>query len=231
MGCGFRHGHPAQDRVDPEKQLLRLERLAEIVVRPGLEPADAVLRLAARGQEQDRRVDLLPERPGEAQPVLARHHHVEHDEIEFEPREKPPRMRRVARGRDEKAVSDQELLEKPPDAFVVVDDEEVDRRARSSRVLLRAEMTAHVGVHHRLEHGAEAAHGLRARLAVGRAHPGALRVGQLALERLARGRQEQVPLAPVLLAHAAFHQPVLDQRAEHAVQRLLGDAEDARGGC
>jgi hypothetical protein len=103
----------AEDRVDAQEQLLRLERLAEVVVRPGLEPADAVVGLAFRGEEEDRRVDVFPERPGEADPVLARHHHVEDDEVEFEPAEKPPGMRRVARGRDEKAVPDQELLEKP----------------------------------------------------------------------------------------------------------------------
>ena len=38
--------------------------------------------------------------------------------------------------------------------------------------------------------------------------------------------QVQVTLALVGAADAAFDQPVLDQGAQHAVERLLGDPED-----
>ena len=129
-------------------------------------------------------------------------------------------MGRVARGGDEEAAADQELLQEAPDAFVIVDDEEVDVVSLIPAPSASGEVAAHVGVHHRLEHGAEAAHGLRPRLAVGVAHPGALRVGQFAFQRLARGGEEEVAFALVLAAHAAVDEPVLDQRAEDAVQAI-----------
>ena len=64
----------------------KLERLGQVVVRPGLEAAQHVLRAPARRQHQDR-----DELPGSAQlrsngeTVLARQHHVEHHDLECMP--------------------------------------------------------------------------------------------------------------------------------------------------
>ncbi|MPL88445.1 hypothetical protein SDC9_34468 [bioreactor metagenome] len=121
-----RGGHATQDRVDPQQQLLWLERLRQIVVGAGLEPLDPFACLAAGGEQQDRcRHPARAQIAGQAQPVLARHHHVEHDHVELEPGQQAPRMRRIARRSDKKAVADQELLQKAADPFVIVDDQQV----------------------------------------------------------------------------------------------------------
>jgi hypothetical protein len=77
------------------------------------------------GQEEDGRRDRFAQIPGEAEAVLARHHHVEDDEVEIEPCQQAPRMGRVAGSRGHEAVAHEELLQQPADAFVIVDDQEV----------------------------------------------------------------------------------------------------------
>ena len=83
----------AQDRGDAQQQFLGLVGLGEIVVDAGLETAHAVGRLGARGQHQDRNVGGLAQACGEVEAVLARHHHVEHDELELEAFEIGARLR------------------------------------------------------------------------------------------------------------------------------------------
>jgi len=51
-------------------------------------------------------------------------------------------------------------------------------------------------------------------------------LGHLALQFPARRRQGQVALAPVVLTDGRDHQPLVNQVAEHSVQRLLGDLQD-----
>jgi hypothetical protein len=67
----------------------------------------------------------LAQVPRQGQTILARHHHVEHDQVEVEPRKEPPGMRRVSRGGRHVAVPDEELLEKPADPLVVIDDQKM----------------------------------------------------------------------------------------------------------
>ena len=64
---------------------------------------------------------------GEFEPALARHHHVDDEEVEGEQRQLPARLRRRCRGGDAKAVRAEEALQQRADAHVVVDDEEVGR--------------------------------------------------------------------------------------------------------
>ena len=88
------------------------------------------------------------------------------------------------------------------------------------------ELGALFGIHHRLEHLPKARHRRRPRCAISRAHPRTLGVRQLAFERRPRRSQVQVPLAPVLAADARLDEAIGHERAQHPVQRLLGDAED-----
>ena len=47
-------GDPPQDRLDPKDHLTGTERLGHVVVGAELEPADPVLGLGLRGEQQDR---------------------------------------------------------------------------------------------------------------------------------------------------------------------------------
>ena len=60
--AGQRGPHPAQHRADPGDQLARAERLGHIIVGAGLEAADPVALLAARGEHDDRHVGGLARR-------------------------------------------------------------------------------------------------------------------------------------------------------------------------
>jgi hypothetical protein len=126
--------------------------------------------------------DRFAQIPGEAEAVLARHHHVEDDEVEIEPRQQAPRMGRVAGSRGHEAVAHEELLQQPANAFVVVDDQEVRADIHHARHPRREVVAAHIRIHHLFQHRAEAGHGLGPRIAEGGAHAGALRLGQLPLQ-------------------------------------------------
>jgi len=83
LRCLFRR-YPAQDRGDAQRQFLGFERLGEIIVDAGLEPEHPVLGFRLRRQHQNRHLRFFAQRPGEVDAVFARHHHVEHDQIEIE---------------------------------------------------------------------------------------------------------------------------------------------------
>ena len=78
-------GGPAQDRLDARRQLARMKRLAEVVVRPEFESDDAVDVLGAGGQHQDRGVAdwgcVGAEFPRDFVARLFRQHQVEHDQV------------------------------------------------------------------------------------------------------------------------------------------------------
>ena len=57
--AGERRPHPAQHRADAGDQLARAERLGHIIVGAGLEAADPVALLAARGEHDDRHIGGL----------------------------------------------------------------------------------------------------------------------------------------------------------------------------
>ena len=94
-----------QDAGDAQQQLARLEGLGEIVVGADLEPADAVRHLRARGQHEDRHRRGLPQRLGEFEPALARHHHVDDQEVEGDAGELPARLGGRGGGGDAEAVA------------------------------------------------------------------------------------------------------------------------------
>ena len=72
----------AQDGAQAGLQLARLEGLGEIVVGAELEADDAVHRLAARGQHQDRHVAGAAQAAAEIEPVGIGQHEVEDDRVE-----------------------------------------------------------------------------------------------------------------------------------------------------
>ena len=75
-------GGAAQQRVDAREQLEQAERLGDVVVGAKVKAEHFVGLLAARAENQDRRVDaLLAQRAQDAISIHSREHQVEHDEI------------------------------------------------------------------------------------------------------------------------------------------------------
>ena len=71
-----------QERPHPGEQLVERERLGQVVVGAEVEASHAVGDAVARGQEQDRRLDAaLAHGAHHAEPVAARQHHVEDDQV------------------------------------------------------------------------------------------------------------------------------------------------------
>ena len=95
------------------------------VVRAQAQPLDAILRLAARGEQQDRRVGAFAHPFGDVEPVHAGHHHVQDHQIEAHLSEQGQRLLPVRGGGDAQTPPAQKLREKLADAVVVVDDEDM----------------------------------------------------------------------------------------------------------
>ena len=72
---------PTQDALDPQDELPGGERLGDVVVDPGLEPGDAVLGRAERGQHDDRHLGDAVQPPGDLEAVDPRQQPVEDDEV------------------------------------------------------------------------------------------------------------------------------------------------------
>lgn len=71
-----------QDRLDPREQFTRVERFGQVIIRPQLETHDPVHLFAERGQKDHRHRALRRQPATDRQPILARHHHIEHHQIE-----------------------------------------------------------------------------------------------------------------------------------------------------
>ena len=105
--------------------LLLVHGLEHVQIRARFQPFDPIVRFAFRRQQQDRHAAGLAQRTGKGNAILARHHHVQHQKIELQPRQDAPRMRDIAGGRDQKAVSHEEFLQECPDTLVIVDDQQM----------------------------------------------------------------------------------------------------------
>ena len=96
-----------------------------VVVGAELEPGDAAVGFRPCGQHQDRHRRGLAQRLREVEAGLARHHHVEHEQVEGQAPELGARIARAVRRGDAIALAMQEAREQIADAAVVVDHEEV----------------------------------------------------------------------------------------------------------
>ena len=76
------HAVAAQHRADARNQLAAAERLGQIIVGAHFEADDAVDFVAFGGEHDDRDVAFGAQRAAERQPVLARQHQVEQNEID-----------------------------------------------------------------------------------------------------------------------------------------------------
>ena len=128
----------AHQRAHPREQLLALERLHEVVVGAGVEALDAVVELAAGGEDQDRHVGLGAQPPADLDPVEAGQAEVEDDQVGDELLRGPQRLDPVDRGADLVALLAQGAAQDVGDRLVVLDHE------HASRVLIVAQHSIRV---------------------------------------------------------------------------------------
>ena len=84
-GLALRHAggfRAAEHRAHPREQLPRIERLRNVVVGAELEPDDTVGVVPFGGQHHDRDLVIRADPPADLEPVDARQHHVEEDDVE-----------------------------------------------------------------------------------------------------------------------------------------------------
>jgi len=74
--------HAPQQRPDARQQFLRAERLDQVVVRPRVQPGDAVLDLALGGEHEDGDgIREAAQLGADLEAVELRHHDIEQDEV------------------------------------------------------------------------------------------------------------------------------------------------------
>ena len=123
---GARRG-PPQDRLDPDHELGRRERLRQVVVGAVLEPRDPVDRRAARRQDEDRRGACLlvaANRPDDGPAVELGQHQVEDHERRLMRLDRVQRRGPIGGRHDAEPVPLQIRPDEPDDLGVVVDDED-----------------------------------------------------------------------------------------------------------
>ena len=108
-----------------QRQLARLEWLRHVIVGAELKPGDAAFRRVPRSQDQHRHRRGLADRLDQIETALARHHHVENEQIEIEPGQPRARIGGAFRRGDAIAFAVQVARQQAADAPVVVDDQQM----------------------------------------------------------------------------------------------------------
>jgi hypothetical protein len=140
--AGQRRSHPPQHRGDPGQQLARAERLGHIVVRAGVEAADAVVLGLARGQHDDRHVGgrLVAAQPAaHLDAARALDHPVEDDQVGGLLRRVNQRFVAVARNADTVSLAHEPVFEQLGEREVVFDQQEF--RCRHAGIRSHADVT------------------------------------------------------------------------------------------
>ena len=114
-----------QNALDAREQLARIERLGQIVVGAHFQADDAIGFLAARGEHDDRNLRAGAHVAAQREPVVARQHHVEHDDVRPRRFERRPHALAVGDRGDAVAVLLQVIAQQAADFEVVVDDQHV----------------------------------------------------------------------------------------------------------
>ena len=118
---------PAQDRLHPQDELGRRERLRQVVVGAVLEARDPVERRAAGADDEDRRRGRLvvaAHGPDDGPAVQFGEHQVQHDQRRPMAFDGVEGAGSVGRGHDAEAVALEVRSHQPDDLRVVVDDED-----------------------------------------------------------------------------------------------------------
>jgi D-alanyl-D-alanine carboxypeptidase/D-alanyl-D-alanine-endopeptidase (penicillin-binding protein 4) len=119
-------GAAPQQRPQAREQLLERERLDEVVVGAGVEPAHAIGHGIARGEHEHRRaVAGRTQAPAYLEPVDVRHQHVEHERVGRPVRERVERLAPVGRQLRVIALQAQRAIDGVAHCGLVVDHEDV----------------------------------------------------------------------------------------------------------
>ena len=177
-------------------------------------------------------------------PTLARHHDIEHDEIEGKAREIRARLARIGGGGHPKTAVGQVPAQQFSQAGIVIDDKKMRlgeiglgcaRHAKEYTTDLVSVLLWRQGSEappvilsgddpqHNLP---ETLHRPRSGFAVGVGDPRALRLRQPSLESASLGRQFEETLPPIMRTGLLPDEVLPNQLAENAAQTLLGDAQD-----
>ncbi|EGE56510.1 hypothetical protein RHECNPAF_6420057 [Rhizobium etli CNPAF512] len=127
LQVGRQHARAPQHRLDTGEQFTRGEGLGKIVVCAHLQPEDPVHLVRARRQHQDRD-RLVPagaEFAAQHQPVIAGHHHVEHDQVDGIGIQKTAHLAPVRGNAGPQAILLQIAGDQLADFTIVVDDQDV----------------------------------------------------------------------------------------------------------
>ena len=111
--------------MDTQGQFLRLEGFGQIIIGAEAQALDAILGIAAGGQQDDRRFGMFADRAGQFKPVHTRHHHIEDQKVETQRIERRKRLGRIGRRRNAKAAPLQEALQQGADPVVIIDHQDV----------------------------------------------------------------------------------------------------------
>ena len=135
----------AEHGAHPRQKGRVVERLRQVVVRPGVQAADDVARVGPRGHQDDRDEGQSPvalDRPHDRDPVQLRHHDVEEDQVGFQLARERQALLAVCRRRDgvvlrlEAQAQDVQVLRR------VVDREDQGRLAHGRALQARKPLTA-----------------------------------------------------------------------------------------
>ena len=115
-----------EDRIDPSGELGEREGFDEIVVGAGVEPVDAVIDRAQRGEDERRRRNARgANRTEHRQPVEARQHAVRYDQVEDTLARQEQPIAAIAAGLDDIARLPQPLGEVGGGRGIVFDDQDL----------------------------------------------------------------------------------------------------------
>ena len=124
--------HSAQHRLDAGHDLLGVEGLDDVVIRPQLEAEDFVEGLAFGGDHDDRAVGGFADLAADGPAVHAGHHDVEQDHIGLFAGEEGEGLIAVLGEDDAVALLDEVEAQQLADVFVIIADEKADVVHRGS---------------------------------------------------------------------------------------------------
>ena len=124
LGARFRRLAAPQQSTDARQQHTRAHRLAHVVVGAHLQAEHLVHVVGARGEHQDRTVELRTHLAADGQAVLARQHQVEHHQVRAFGEDTRRRQRAVGFNVDLQAVAFQVFPGQLGQASIVLDDQD-----------------------------------------------------------------------------------------------------------
>jgi hypothetical protein len=116
----------AQHNLDAGQQFTRIEGFDDVIIRAHLQPNDAIDRGPARGQHDHGDLRAFAKRPAQFEPVHARQHQVQHDEIGQEAFQHTPHGLAILRRSCDQPGIAKIFTEQIANIPIVIDDKDFD---------------------------------------------------------------------------------------------------------